>query len=195
MDATTSGGSGSTRRGTRMIMNLTPKTLNTFFERSPIPLTLTSPIFDDCPIIMCNDPFLRLTGYSRDEVIGRNCRFLQGRNTDPKARARLRTAVENNCEALVPITNYRKDGSEFENYVFILPIFDADQQLLYVLGSQCDITASRHLLTPVEHAQLLEEGIELTNPELINEEHLRIMKHHQGLSSAMHTILTGEMFE
>ncbi len=177
-----------------MFSELTSKTLNAFFERSPIPLTLASPIFDDCPVILCNDPFLKLTGYTRDEVIGRNCRFLQGRNTDPKARARLRTAIIDHREALVPITNYRKDGTEFENYVFLLPIFDSNQNLLYMLGSQCDITTSRLMLTPMEHAQLLEEGIELTSPALATDEQLRIMKRTE-LSDAVRTILTGEMFE
>ncbi|MGD9668488.1 MAG: PAS domain-containing protein [Hyphomicrobiaceae bacterium] len=177
-----------------MFQGLTSKTLSAFFEHSPIPLTLASPVFDDCPVILCNDPFLNLTGYTRDEVIGRNCRFLQGRDTDPLARAKLRTAIHDQREALVPISNYRKDGTEFENYVFILPIFDSNQNLLYMLGSQCDITTSRHMLTPMEHAQLLEEGIELTSPRLAAQEHLRIMKRTE-LSDAVRTILTGEIFD
>lgn len=177
-----------------MFSELNSKTLNAFFERSPIPLTLASPIFDDCPIILCNEQFLKLTGYSRDDVIGRNCRFLQGRNTDPKARMKLRSAILDRKEALVPITNYRKDGTEFENYVFVLPIFDSNQNLLYLLGSQCDITTSRHLLTPLEHAQLLEEGIELTSPALASENQLRFTKRTE-LSQAAQTVLTGEMFE
>ncbi len=177
-----------------MFKELTSKTLSAFFARSPIPLTLASPVFDDCPVILCNDPFLNLTGYTRDEVIGRNCRFLQGRNTDPRARAELRSAIHDRREALVPICNYRKDGTEFENYVFVLPIFDSNQNLLYMLGSQCDITSSRHMLTPLEHAQLLDEGIELTSPELAAHEHLRIMKRAE-LSDAVRTVLTGEIFD
>ena len=177
-----------------MFSDITPKTLSVFFDRSPIPLTLASPIFDDCPVIMCNEPFLKLTGYTRDEVIGRNCRFLQGRDTEPQARAKLRAAVEGKSEALVPITNYRKNGSAFENYVFVLPIFDAAGTLLYMLGSQCDITASRNLLTPMEHAQLFEEGIELTNTMLASEDDMRILKRNQ-LSNAVRTVLTGEIFD
>lgn len=177
-----------------MISEISSKTLKTFFETSPIPLTLASPLFEDCPLILCNDPFLNLIGYGREEVIGRNCRFLQGRDTDPTARARLREAVEQRHEALVPITNYRKDGSAFENYVFILPIFDSSKNLLYFLGSQCDITASVHRMSPLEHAQLLEQGIELTNPTLIAEEHLRIMAKDR-LTNSLRTVLTGEIFE
>ena len=119
-----------------MFQELTSKTLSAFFDRSPIPLTLASPVFDDCPVILCNDPFLKLTGYTRDEVIGRNCRFLQGRDTDPQARAKLRSAVIEQREALVPISNYRKDGTEFENYLFVLPIFDPNQNFLYMLLTQ-----------------------------------------------------------
>ncbi|MCB1527069.1 MAG: PAS domain-containing protein [Hyphomicrobiaceae bacterium] len=177
-----------------MFSKVSSRTLTTFLEHSSIPLTLTSPVFDDCPVVLCNEAFLRLTGYARDEVIGRNCRFLQGRNTDPQARARLRTAIQEKQETLVPIVNYRKDGREFENYVFILPIFDANQNLLYMLGSQCDITTSLRTLTPLEHAQLLEDGIELTNPELMSEDHIRIVKRRK-LAEAMKTVLTGEMFD
>ena len=97
-------------------------------------------------------------------------------------------------EALVSITNYRKDGSEFENYVFILPIFNDNGDLLYMLGSQCDITTSLRTLTPIEHAKLLDEGIELASPRLELSERLHIPAH-RPLAHAMQTVLTGEMFE
>lgn len=177
-----------------MLSEISSKTLKGFFEQSPIPLTLASPVFEDCPIILCNDPFLKLTGYGRDDVIGRNCRFMQGRNTDPKARGLLRTAIEQRRETLVSITNYRKDGSEFENYVFILPIFDSNSNLLYMLGSQCDITTSLRTLSPIDHARMLDEGIELASPVLEANEHLRIHAR-RPLAHAMKTVLTGEMFE
>ena len=177
-----------------MLSELSSKTLKTFFDASPIPLTLASPVFEDCPVILCNDAFLDLTGYSRDEVIGRNCRFLQGRHTDPVARRELRAAIEAPKETLVQITNYRKDGSEFENFVFVLPILDSNGGLLYLLGSQCDVTAPMRKLTPKQHAQMLDEGIELARPELVSGEHMRLVARPR-LVETMRTSLTGEMFE
>lgn len=177
-----------------MFSEITSKTLKTYFDASPLPLTLASPLFEDCPIILCNDAFLRLTGYDRDDVIGRNCRLLQGRNTDPAARARLRVAIEDRKEALVQVANYRRDGSEFENFVFLLPIFDAAGNLLYILGSQCDVTAEMRQMSPIEHAQLLEQGIELSLPALADKERLR-MPHRAPLPETMRAVLTGEIFE
>lgn len=177
-----------------MFAELSSKALKSFFESSPIPLTLASPVFDDCPVVLCNEPFMTLTGYTRDEVLGRNCRFLQGGQTDPKARGALRYAIESRCEALVPITNYRKDGSEFDNYVFILPIFDSSGRLLYVLGSQCDISRSLRAMSPIEHAQMLDEGIELANPVLTVRDHLRV-KATKPFTEAMRTVLTSEIYD
>lgn len=175
-------------------MQLSSRTLKSFFESSSIPLTLASPVFDDCPVVLCNEPFLALTGYSRDEVLGRNCRFLQGRNSDPKSRGALRYAIENRCEALVPITNYRRDGSEFENFVFILPIFDEGGRLLYVLGSQCDVTATLGRMSPLEHVRMLDQGIEMANPVLSVKEHLRI-RTTRPLAASLRTILTAETLD
>ncbi len=177
-----------------MLAEISSRTLKSFFDTSPIPLTLASPVFDDCPVILCNDAFLDLTGYARDEVIGRNCRFLQGRNTDPVARRTMRASIENRSEALVQVTNYRKDGSEFENFVFMLPILDANGGLLYMLGSQCDITAPLRKLTPVEHAQMLEEGIELATPRLVARDHMRLLPR-PPMVHAVRTRLTAELFE
>ena len=82
-------------------------------------MIVTDPSQAENPIIFANDAFLRLTGYGRDEVIGRNCRFLQGPNTDPKAIETLRAAVAAGEDASVDLLNYRKDGSTFWNALYL----------------------------------------------------------------------------
>ena len=158
-----------------MIADISSKTLKRFFASSPIPLTLSSPVFDDCPLVLANDAFLELSGYAREEIIGRNCRFMQGPRTDPEARARLRHAIQTKNETLVPIVNYRKDGSPFECFVFLMPIFARGGTLLYYLGSQCDITSHKTQLSALEHAQVLEETIEISNLRLHADEEMSIV--------------------
>lgn len=134
--------------------------LERFFRSTAVPMTLASATGPDCPLVLANDAFLDLTGYRREDVIGRNCRFLQGRDTDPRARAKLREAVATGVEVLVPITNYRKNGSAFENYVFLVPIVSGSGQLQYVMGSQYDITAPRRLVSLQEQARILDEHLQ-----------------------------------
>ena len=130
-----------------------------FFTKSAVPMTLASASNPDQPLLLANDAFLQLTGYRREEVLGRNCRFLQGTRTDPKARGRLRHAIDHGTEILVPITNYRKDGSEFENYVFVIPILGPGGTLAYFMGSQYDITAPYRSVSLEEQARLVDESV------------------------------------
>ena len=139
--------------------NLPLRALGRVLESSPLPLTLASPVFEDCPLIFANAAFLALTGYQRDDVVGRNCRLLQGPRTEPDARAALRSAVEARREATQLISNYRRDGSLFQNLVFLLPVFEASGRLLYVIGSQCDVTSPGRVVPPLAHARLLEETV------------------------------------
>ena len=101
---------------------------------------VTDPRQPDNPIIECNDRFLELTGYDREEVIGRNCRFLAGPGTDPERRKMLRTAIEEQRPVLVELLNYRKDGKPFLNSVMIAPIYDSENSLIGFVGSQLEIT-------------------------------------------------------
>jgi len=142
-----------------MAREVSIESLDRFFRTSAVPMTLASALDPQCPLLLANDAFLELTGYRREEVLGRNCRFLQGPKTDPWARARLRLAIETGAEALVPITNYKKDGTVFENYVFIMPILRSGGDLLYFMGSQYDITAPVRSVTIAEQATLVEEGL------------------------------------
>ena len=99
----------------------------------------TDPRLPDNPIVDCDDAFLKLTGYSRQEVIGRNCRFLTGPDTDPKKSQILREAIANATPAVVELVNYRKDGSAFLNSVMIAPVFCETGELTGFLGSQIEV--------------------------------------------------------
>ena len=110
------------------------------FEQTRLALTITDPHRPGNPIVFTNQAFERLTGYGRDEIVGRNCRFLQGPDTDPKAVARVRDALQARSVAVVPLLNYRKDGSAFWNALHVGPILDEEGRLTHFYGSQWDMT-------------------------------------------------------
>lgn len=109
-------------------------------EQTRMALCIADPHQDDCPIVYCNQAFLDLTGYARDEVIGRNCRFLQGPATKQSATKRLGDAMRTAEYTVVDVLNYRKDGTAFWNAVHVGPIYDEQGELAYFFGSQWDIT-------------------------------------------------------
>lgn len=111
-------------------------------ERTPIATVVTDNRLPDNPIIAANQAFIELTGYPRDEIIGRNCRFLAGRGTEPEARAALRRAVDRGAPAVVELTNYRRDGTAFRNAVMIAPVHGKNGSVVLFLGSQMDVTAN-----------------------------------------------------
>ena len=95
------------------------------------------------PLIYVNEGFSRLTGYDRSEMIGRNCRFLQGPATDPEAGGRFREAIESEEAATIELINYRRDGTPFWNRVQLNPVFDETAELRHYLGFQADVTERR----------------------------------------------------
>ncbi|MBN9220823.1 MAG: PAS domain-containing protein [Mesorhizobium sp.] len=103
-------------------------------------MIITDPRQQDNPIVFANDAFLRLTGYERQEVIGRNCRFLQGPKTDKEAIGQLRKAIEEVADVSVDILNYRKDGSTFWNALYISPVSNDRGELLFYFASQLDVS-------------------------------------------------------
>lgn len=101
---------------------------------------LSDPNLPDNPIVFCNEAFEHLTGYARDEVIGRNCRFLQGPETDPRQIERVREVIKSGEVAVFELLNYRKDGSKFWNALHLGPILDEDGRIKYFFGSQWDVS-------------------------------------------------------
>ena len=95
------------------------------------------------PIIYANEGFERITGYSVADVVGRNCRFLQGTDTDPEAIEEIRRGLRENRELTVEILNYRQDGTPFWNRLSIDPVRDAAGRVTNHIGIQVDITERR----------------------------------------------------
>ena len=122
-------------------LNISPGDLFTqAIQQTRMALCVSDPHQPDAPIVFANQAFTELTGYPRDEIVGRNCRFLQGPDTDPAAVERMRKAIREEEVVVVDILNYRKDGTPFWNAVHIGPIFDRDGKLAYLYGSQWDVS-------------------------------------------------------
>ena len=108
--------------------------------QSRMAVCMTNPHRADNPIVYANEAFLRLTGYGMGEVLGRNCRFLQGPDTDREQVSYLRRAIAEEKTVVVELLNYRKDGTPFWNALHLGPIYDGNDELMYYFGSQWDVT-------------------------------------------------------
>lgn len=102
---------------------------------------LSDPSLPDCPIVHASETFLSMTGYPPEEVLGRNCRFLQGEGTDRATVQRMREAIDAHQPVTVQLLNYRKDGTPFWNNVHVAPVRDAAGKVVFYAGVQCDVTA------------------------------------------------------
>ena len=131
-------------------------------EMTRMPMILTDPRQDDNPIVFANKAFLDLTGYEEKEVLGRNCRFLQGPRTDQEHVRELREAVEGGHAVSLEILNYKRNGTPFWNAVFIGPVFDTEGHLLYFFASQLDVSRRRESEDARRHSQKMEAIGQLT---------------------------------
>lgn len=103
------------------------------FEMSVV---ISDPSLPDNPMIFVSEAFELQTGYSADEAVGRNCRFLQGPETNPYAIEAIRQGLKAQTRFTIDILNYRKDGTPFLNRLRIRPIFDDQGKLVYFAGAQ-----------------------------------------------------------
>ena len=103
-------------------------------------MVLSDPHLPDCPMIAVNAAFTAITGYDAEQSLGRNCRFLQGAKTDPGSTRRIRACVDAGQGCIEWLVNYRRDGEEFYNLLFLSPIRDESGALRYYFGNQLDIT-------------------------------------------------------
>lgn len=120
---------------------------------TPTGIVICDPNLPDCPIIFANPAFYRITGYAEEEVIGRNCRFLQGPGTNPRHIRLIREAIETGKPLDVEIVNHRKDGSRFVNELHLSPIFGDDGEVRYIFGIQHDVSAREQFARDAERAR------------------------------------------
>ena len=140
-----------------------PRWVLDLIEASPIASVISDPRLPDNPLVAVNDAFVELTGYTRDECIGRNCRFLAGEGTEPWLSERMREAVRDKKPCLVEILNYKKDGTPFRNAVLVAPIYGDDDELLYFLGSQVEMTDTSSGVS-IERHQRATEALKTLSP-------------------------------
>ncbi|KAK4358788.1 hypothetical protein RND71_021017 [Anisodus tanguticus] len=117
--------------------------LATTLERIEKNFVITDPRLPDNPIIFASDSFLELTEYSREEILGRNCRFLQGPETDPATVRKIRQAIDNQTDVTVQLINYTKTGKKFWNLFHLQPMRDQKGEVQYFIGVQLD--GSQHV--------------------------------------------------
>jgi PAS domain S-box-containing protein len=119
-------------------------------DEAPVGITISDPDLPDNPLIYVNDAFERMTGYTPEDVLGTNCRFLQGEDTDPAAVQRIREAIEVDEPVSVELVNYRKDGEKFWNQLDIAPLRNEDGEVTNYVGFQMDITDRKRAEFAVE---------------------------------------------
>lgn len=125
---------------------LIPNILSQILDGSINGITLVDPDQEDMPIIYANRQFAVMTGYSQQEILGRNCRFLQGSDREQEARFVMKRAIDSQQPVEVTIRNYRKDGELFFNHLALTPLFDGEKKLIYYLGIQYDINRNRDMI-------------------------------------------------
>ncbi|WP_049923195.1 bacterio-opsin activator domain-containing protein [Halopiger djelfimassiliensis] len=119
-------------------------------DEAPVGITISDPGRDDNPLVYVNDAYQRITGYGFDEVVGRNCRFLQGEDSDEDAVAEMAAAIDEQRPVTVELKNYRKDGTEFWNEVTIAPVRNDRDEVTHYVGFQNDVTARKEAQLQLE---------------------------------------------
>ena len=118
---------------------------------------------EDTILVYVNPAFERLTGYSADEILHQDCRFLQGEDTNPSAVQAIRQAIHDESPVRTILKNYRKDGSLFWNELSVTPFYDEVDQITYYIGIQKDVTTQVELSLELEAAR---DTIESLNKQL-----------------------------
>ena len=163
-------------RGVSALEKITGQTqlLDAAINGSKNGILITDYLHPDNPIIFCNKAFEEMTGYLQEEIIGRNCRFLQGTDREQKARYKIRDALQKGDQCDVELANYRKDGTIFWNELHVAPIKDTEGKITHYIGIQNDISQRKNkelsLRLELEQSQrmqlLKDEFISIASHEL-----------------------------
>ncbi len=130
-------------------------------------MIITDPKTDDNGIIYANNAFLSLTGYDLADIVGKNCRFLQGPKTDPDSIIKIHEAIKSGSDISIDILNYRKDGTEFWNSLYISPVNDENGVAQYFFASQLDVSErKKHEFDAININQRLEDLVKERTKEL-----------------------------
>jgi PAS domain S-box-containing protein len=108
-------------------------------DASPIATVVTNPRLPDNPLVAVNPAFCDLTGYPAAEILGRNCRFLAGPETEPWQTENVREAIRSLRPSLIELLNYRRDGTPFRNALIVAPVFEGEGELAWFIGSQVEV--------------------------------------------------------
>ncbi|SJM96556.1 PAS domain-containing protein [Crenothrix polyspora] len=119
---------------------LIPQILSSILDECVNGVTLADPDLEGTPIVYANKAFETLTGYSQEEIVGYNCRFLQGEDREQEARFQIAEAIKTHKPIEVTLRNYRKNGELFFNRLKITPLLSRKGQVIYYLGVQYDVT-------------------------------------------------------
>ncbi|MGF6524942.1 histidine kinase famiy protein [Variovorax sp. PvP013] len=131
-------------------------------ETTRMPMLVTDPRQADNPIVFANRAFLSMSGYAAEEIMGHNCRFLQGPDTDRATVAAVREAIQDRREISTEILNYRKDGTSFWNALYVSPVYNQNKELVYFFASQLDVSRRRDAEEALGQAQKMEALGQLT---------------------------------
>ncbi len=160
-----------------------------------MPMVISNPRLPDNPIVFVNDAFCRLCGYQREEIVGRNCRFLQGAETDPETVLLIRAAIQAVQSIKTDILNYRKTGETFWNRLLMAPVRDAQGDLAYFFASQVDVTLEREKLEGLEshNAALMAEVSDRLHTEEENTARLHFAAEAGRLGIWEHDLITDDL--
>ena len=136
---------------------------------SPIATVISNPRLPDNPVVAANDAFCRLTGYEHAEIVGRNCRFLAGADTEPWQTDKIREAIRLQRPTLTELLNHRKDGTPFRNAVLVAPVFGPEGSLDYFIGSQVEVPDEAPSLLRRDRSAALVKSLSPRQREILGE--------------------------